>query len=170
MVKNELMKATMFRKQLLFLAVGSWLVLMSVNSLAQEKSGSAPCRPLAPEDTVSTPPEVRAVPYCSPTEAVNCEVALAYLYQLASRVNEGKDPYVVVVARTGRGEQSERISWIRLNSVKGFLKERLLNTTVVTAVGERVKGLGQLEFYVGGRLLYALPYRRNANVDCGAVG
>jgi hypothetical protein len=160
----------MFRRRSSFLAVGFWLVLMSVNSFAQGKSGGVPCRPLAPEDTSGTPPEVRAVPYCSPIGAVNCEVALAYLYQLASRVNEAKDPYVVVVARLGRGEKSERISWVRLNSAKGFLKERSPGTTVVAAAGERVRGLGQLEFYVGGRLLYVLPYRRDANVDCGVVG
>lgn len=164
------MNVDLSRKLWSSLMIAISLTLMSINSSGQEKSGNVPCRPLAPEDTSSTPPEVRATPYCSPAEPIDCEVALVYLDQLASRVHKAKDPYLIVVARLGRAEKSEKVSWIRLNAVKSYLSDRLQGTTIVTAAGERVKGYGQLEFYVGGRLLYVLPYRRNANVDCSGLG
>lgn len=151
-------------------ALGVWLILLSALLIAQEKSPAAPCRPLAPDDTSRTPPEIRAIPYCSPATPVNCEVALVYLDNLALRVQESKDPYVIVVARLGRGEKSERLSWSRLSAVKSRLSYYLPDTKIVTAVGERVSGYGQLEFYVGGKLLYVLPYPRNANVDCSGIG
>lgn len=164
------MRATLFRARVSFAAVALCLALAGGGALARQGPGGVACRPLGPEDTPETPPEVRATPYCSPAVPVTCEMALAYLYQLISRVEDAGDPYVIVVARPGKGEASDRASRVRLKTVEVFLKGRLPGSKVVTAVGERAEGLGRLEFYVGGKLLYVFTYRRNANADCRGLG
>lgn len=132
----------------------------------KQLSGGTPCRPLAPEDSAGTPAEIRARPYCSPDEPINCEVALVYLDQLAAKVQRDHDAYLIIVARLGTGERATSLSWNRLGLVKELLADRVPNTNVVTAIGRQVKGYGQLEFYVGGTLLYVLRYKRNLNINC----
>ena len=137
------------------------------NSLlvAQEKVENQPCRPLAPEDTSGTPPEVRATPYCSPKEPANCEVANFYLDNAAMRARALGEAHLIVIARLGDGEKSRQLNVSRLKVVENFLSNWRGVRKVMTAEGERVRGYGRLEFYVGGALLYTLPVRRNKNLD-----
>ena len=140
--------------------------------VAQEKVENQPCRPLAPEDTSSTPPEVRAVPYCSPKEPVNCEVANFYLDNAALRARALDEAHLIVIARLGDGEKSRQLNVSRLRVAQNFLSNWRGVKRVVTAEGERARGHGRLEFYVGGKLLITLPVRRNKNLDllsCNAV-
>lgn len=149
------------------------LVLMSFNSastapVAQEREGNAPCRPLASlagEDRSNAPPETRAVPYCSPTEPVDCEWATLYMEDAMVRAHESES-YLIVIARLGDGERSRGLNTRRVNAVRAFLgrssRSRLKS---VVAEGERAKGYGRLEIYVGGKPLFVLPLRRNKSVD-----
>lgn len=147
------------------------LILMNSSLVAQETMKNEPCRPLAPEDTSSTPPEIRAIPYCSPKEPVNCEVANFYLDNAAFRARALDDTYLIVIARLGDGEMSRQLNISRMRIVQNFLSNWRGVKRVVMAEGERVKGYGRLEFYVGGKLLFKLPVRRNKNIgllECNA--
>ena len=156
----------------LFVSLLIIIVLASSPLVAQEKAQNEPCRPLAPEDTSSKPPEVRAIPYCSPKEPVNCEVANFYLDNAALRARKLDEAHLIVIARLGGGEKSRQLNVSRLKVAQNFLSNWRGVRKVVTAEGERVRGNGRLEFYVGGTLLYTLPVRRNRNLDllsCNAV-
>lgn len=155
-----------WRCELLFALILICLSVFAPQPSPAQSKPQVPCRPLAPEDTADTPAEIRARPYCSPIEPINCEVALVYLDQLAAKVQRDHDAYVIIVARLGTGERATSLSWNRLGLVKARLADYVPNTNVVTAIGKRVKGYGQLEFYVGGTLLYVLRYKRNLNINC----
>ncbi len=73
--------------------------------------------------------------------------------------------YLIVIARLGDGEKSHRLNASRLRVVQNFLKNWRGVKRVVAGEGERTKGYGQLQFYVGGELLYTLPVHRNKNID-----
>lgn len=144
------------------------VVPVSTAPVAREREKGAPCRPLASlagEDRNDAPPEARAVPYCSPTEPVDCERATLYMEDAMIRAHEAGS-YLVVIARPGDGERSRRLNARRVNAVRAFLgrssRSRLKS---VVAEGERAKGYGRLEIYVGGKLLFVLPLSRNKSVD-----
>src|SRR5437763_17042369 len=91
--------------------------------VAQEKPEPAPCRTvtsLAGEDTESTPPETRAIPYCSPTKPVDCEWATLYMEDAMVRAEESGG-YLIVIARLGDGENSRKLNLNRVKAVKAFL-------------------------------------------------
>ena len=146
------------------------MVLIAVSSVSpapvvQGRGPTTPCRPLASlagEDRTDTPPETRAVPYCSPTAPVDCEWATLYMEDATVRAHEAES-YLIVVARLGDGELSRRLNAQRMKSVRAFLGRSRLKSVV--AEGERVNGYGRLEIYVGGKLLFVLPLRRNKDVD-----
>jgi hypothetical protein len=75
-----------------------------------------------------------------------------------------------MVARLGTGETSRKLASIRLRQVADYLNRRIQRERIITAEGERVRGLGQLEFYVGGRLHSIFKVKRNRDVvaGCGA--
>ena len=145
-----------------------WFALASIGLGAQQADSSEPCRPMRREDTSNLPPAERGVPYCSPKEPVNCEVANIYTDMTAHLARTSGGTYLIVVARLGDGEQSRRLNTSRLKHVRDFLGNNRGVTKIVTAEGERKRGYGQLEFYVRGELLFTLPVRRNKNIDLGS--
>ena len=144
------------------------LVCSSVCLIAQQKSADVACRPLGPEDTARTPPEVRALPYCSPSEPVGCEVVRVYFDSAVAIAREARETSLIVIARLGDGEKSARLNWRRLKQVKNQLGR--FDIEAVAASGERVKGHGRVDVYVSGKLLYALPYARNSDINCEFIG
>lgn len=81
----------------------------------------------------------------------------------------GKDQTVIVIARLGSGESARSLSRGRLKQVTDYLNRRLARERIIPAEGVRVKGLGQLEFYVGGKLNTVFKFRRNRDLvrGCG---
>ena len=86
------------------------------------------------------------------------------------------DELIVVVARLGDGDVRPNLAWRRLHNVRAYWTEyshegregpRRDPEKIVLAEGERVKGYGLLEFYVGGKLVQAIRAARNSDVDFG---
>lgn len=92
----------------------------------------------------------------------NCEANAATLdavHQMA-----GDDGVIIAVARLGDGERNRSLSRRRLQILKSYLTNAPWTRpreTVVVAEGERVKGYGRIELYVGGKRVHVLPIKRN---------
>jgi hypothetical protein len=83
---------------------------------------------------------------------------------------------IIVIARLGDGDIRPNLSWRRLHNVRAYWTAYLYGgregyrrnpANVVLAEGEKVKGYGQLEFYVSGKLIWVLKVARNSDVDFG---
>jgi len=100
-----------------------------------------------------------------------CESAKAD-FDLIAQVANGEESNVIIIARLGRGEYSRSINRLRLSqlrdwllTVRGYSPER-----VVTAEGERLRGLGQVEVYIGGKPFIIYRMRRNRDFFRGNFG
>jgi len=71
---------------------------------------------------------------------------------------------VIVIARIGAGEVSRKLNARRTRAIGKYLT-RYPYITVVFGEGQRVKGYGRLEFYIGGKLLYVIPIKKNGDID-----
>jgi hypothetical protein len=101
----------------------------------------------------------------------DCEGVMMRLDFIAIAADEaGKDQTIIIIARPGIGETSRKMVTSRLRQVANYLGRRIPSERIITAEGERVRGLGQLEFYVGGRLHSIFKVRRNRDLvaGCGA--
>ncbi|MBA2333779.1 MAG: hypothetical protein H0V90_02460 [Blastocatellia bacterium] len=167
-----LIKIKQISKQLFIFTTLAFCFFLAASSLfAQEKSKDAPCRPIAPEDTASTPPEVRALPYCFPTTPVNCEEVLFYIDAIVYKVQKNKYESIIVIGRVGKSEKSAKYNRTRLNFVKAYLSHRSLkDVKIIIATGEKAEGNAQLEFYVDGKLFNVLPFARNNVASCAGLG
>ena len=98
----------------------------------------------------------------------NCEFHIATLD--AAHHEAGRDGLVIVIVRLGDGEHRQDLNRRRLHNVKTYLVEfsHRPPATIITAVGERVKGYGRVELYVGGKLFYVLMIRSNADLTVGS--
>jgi hypothetical protein len=74
-----------------------------------------------------------------------------------------KDKAIIIIARLGTGERSRKnirhrllITSAYLRDVRGVPRDR-----IITAEGERVRGLGHVEIYVGGRLNILFKMKRD---------
>lgn len=102
------------------------------------------------------------------TKPTNCEFNIAVLDAAHGKV--GKDDLIIVIARLGDAEQRQELNRRRLHNVRTYLMEfdGRSPETIITAEGERVKGYGRVELYVGGRLFYVLMIRPNADFPVGS--
>ena len=92
----------------------------------------------------------------------SCEVNSAYLDSLAQDFRSGGER-IFVVSRLGDGEASRALNRSRLEYARVYLVlNRELNSgRVVFAEGERVKGEGRLELYLGSKLYLVSLAKRN---------
>lgn len=102
-------------------------------------------------------------------QPTGCEYNSAVLDVLAQKTS--LDELIIVIARLGSNEARSNINNRRLHNVRTYLTEFLTDPSVrrksemiVLAQGERVQGLGRIEFYVGGKLVRTLTMRTNADV------
>ena len=79
----------------------------------------------------------------------------------------GKEQTVIIIARLGTGETSRGLGGRRLRQAADYLNRRISVERVITGVGERARGLGRLEFYVGGRLHSIFKVKRNRDLVVG---
>jgi hypothetical protein len=100
----------------------------------------------------------------------NCEDAQLYLDMSAVEAGKvGGDP-IIAIARLGDGERSLGLNWRRLGFARDYLINRRGWDNIVAASGERVKGYGRVELYVGGKLLYVLLYPKRGQISCAGLG
>ena len=81
---------------------------------------------------------------------------------------------LIVVARLGDGETRPDLNQRRLHNVRTYLTEflpagagRRQPQTILLTQGEKVSGLGRVEFYVRGELIHRLPLKQNADLVVG---
>ncbi len=65
--------------------------------------------------------------------------------------------------------ESPSVNRRRLEVLRNYVGKRAVNKIKV-ASGERVKGAGRIEVYVGGRLFSVLVFPKNRLIDCTGVG
>jgi hypothetical protein len=102
----------------------------------------------------------------SPQEPIDCDSAASYLDFAVIATRELEGAYLILIARLGTGETSRRLNQHRLSVVEEYVLRRGSDLKYVLAEGGRVKGLGQIELYVGGRLSRIMPFKKNASGYC----
>lgn len=98
-------------------------------------------------------------------QPTNCEDLLLYLDDAIAKAQDLKESYIIVIARLGNEEKSNRLRQIRLHSIESYLTRKGVRR-LVTAEAGRVEGLGRIEIYVGGKLLHIMPLAKNARSFC----
>ncbi|HEV2913736.1 MAG TPA: hypothetical protein VGX92_10700 [Pyrinomonadaceae bacterium] len=100
----------------------------------------------------------------------DCEGIMTRLDFIAIAADEaGKDQTIIIIARPGTGESSRNLVRGRLRQVADYLNRRISRERIIMAEDARVRSLGQLEFYVGGRLHSVFKVKRNRDLikGCG---
>lgn len=155
------------------LVFGALVLAFAMGSTAYgqaEPPEDQPRRPLSPESKNNSP-EGLPLPLHSPQAPVNCEIAGRYIDDAVMRAVREKGTHLIVIIRPGAGESSPRLNRMRVAQVTAYMEYiRLSNYAIAT--GEKARGDAHLEIYVGGKLLYTLPIRKNQGLDllsCVAV-
>ena len=104
------------------------------------------------------------------TKPNNCEDAMLFLDVSVSEASKVGEGYLIAVARLGDGERSLELNRRRLGFARAYLINQRGWNRIVTASGERAKGYGRVELYVGGKLLYVLLYPKRGYISCGGLG
>lgn len=85
-------------------------------------------------------------------------------------IDEGRDKSFIIITRLGTGERSRKLVQARLYGPSNYLVASLglPKSRVITAEGERVRGPGRVEVYVGGKFLLLFEMERNKHFvsDC----
>lgn len=97
---------------------------------------------------------------------MECEGAAQRLDFAVVNTRKLEGAYLILIARLGTGEFSRSLNQARLSIVEEYVLRRGSDLKYVLAQGSRVKGLGRLEVYVGGKLADIMPLRRNAKGYC----
>lgn len=105
-----------------------------------------------------------------------CEENEARLDKVLSLIENQKhsDSFLIVIAYLGKGEQSSELSFHRLHNAKEYLLARTVTkplisgNKIITAIGQKTNGFGQVEFYYGGKIIERLLVQKNRSlcVDC----
>jgi len=102
-------------------------------------------------------------------DGTNCEDTMAVLDLIAQTGNE--EETIIIISRLGRGETSRNIVRHRLRNLREYLYRTrgIAKERIIVAEGERVRGLGKVEAYVGGELLTTFYMKRNRDFfnGCG---
>ena len=79
------------------------------------------------------------------------------------------DELIIVIARLGDGERGQNLNHRRSHNVRAYLTQLYKHhpETIIVAEGERAKGFGRVELYVGGKLFDFLKLRRNSDLFVG---
>ena len=103
-----------------------------------------------------------------PNAPYNCEMNIAYLEQVAMMTLEQtkNGGVLIAVARLGVGERSRESNHRRLYNVREYIKNRvgIQAERIIVAEGERAKGLGRVEFYLGGKMVGVLLLGKNKDL------
>jgi hypothetical protein len=118
--------------------------------------------------------QIRSAPADPSTEAVprNCEGNVFVLNAAHVAANAtGADTLIIAIARLGDGERRRELNRRRLHNVRVFLTELQKHKagTVIIAEGERARGYGRVELYVGGRLFEVMAIKTNDDLLVSAT-
>lgn len=121
---------------------------------------------------ISTAAQERRYDY---NELLNCERNLLYQDNVINEALEKTKGggVLIVIARLGDGENSRELIRRRIFNVHEFFKERgsrLAPEKVIVAEGDRVKGYGRLEYYLGGELYEQLLFPQNGYICHSCCG
>ena len=97
---------------------------------------------------------------------MECEGAATRLDFAVINTQKLEGAYLILIARLGSGEVSRSLNQTRLASAEQYVLRRGSDLKYVLAQGSRVKGLGRIEIYVGGKLAEIMPLRKNAKGYC----
>ena len=81
----------------------------------------------------------------------------------------GEDDFLIVIARLGSGDRSRDLNRRRLSATREWFNKAAFPTNrLVLAEGERVRGNGRVEFYVGGVLTHVILPKPNVGlcIEC----
>ena len=97
---------------------------------------------------------------------MECEGAATRLDFAVINTRKLEGAYLILIARLGSGEVSRTLNQTRLASAEEYVLRRGADLKYVLAQGSRVRGLGRIEIYVGGKLAEIMPLRKNAKGYC----
>lgn len=104
---------------------------------------------------------------------INCEtysVDIDRMVSVASELIKQSD-FIILIARLGDGERNREFNRRRLHNVEEKLKaDGVEEKKIIIAEGERVKGLGRVEIYIGGRMVESLRAKRNKDICVECCG
>jgi hypothetical protein len=101
----------------------------------------------------------------------NCEDAKARLD--ATTIEVGKEGFIILITRLGDGESLRKVNRQRLYYILRYFNraDQLGEKRLITAEGERIRGLGRVEIYAKGKLMLILTTKRNGDIlgvkSCG---
>jgi len=100
-------------------------------------------------------------------DGTHCETTKAELDLLAERAPQ--DTVIIIIARLGTGEYSRGLNQRRLKIVREYLEmtRGIPQDRLIAAEGQRVRGLGQIDLYVGGKLFLRFTLNRNKDLARG---
>jgi hypothetical protein len=96
---------------------------------------------------------------------MECEGAAMRLDTAVIDTKKMDGAYLIIIARLGTGEP-QGLNQIRLAVVEEYVLRRGSDLRYVFGEGKRLKGLGRLEVYVGGRLADIMPFKKNSKGHC----
>jgi hypothetical protein len=123
------------------------LMLICISTQAQSRNNS-PQNPVNQKDNLLP----------SPTEPLGCELASRYIDDVISRTVEDKDSTLIVLISLAKNEPNS-IAKKRVQDITIYLKNRGLSNFKI-GIGENTDGIGSINFYVKGYLLYSLPVKK----------
>jgi hypothetical protein len=110
----------------------------------------------------------RSSSFLNPDAPQNCEQNAVSMEELATMTLEQTKSggVLIAIAHSGEGERSREFNHRRLYNVREFLQDRavILADRVVVAEGERVRGLGRVEFFLSGKKIGTLLFARNKDL------
>lgn len=100
----------------------------------------------------------------TPEKPINCETFQALLDFAIIDWRRLEGTHMIIITRLGTGETDKRLHRLRHYYVEEYIQKR--DVRYVFAAGERVKGYGRFEVYVGGRLNMSVPIQKGARRLC----
>jgi len=85
--------------------------------------------------------------------------------------NISKDKTFIIIARLGGKDSKPNLNKRRLHNIQAYLTEAIAEQfrrsaqVIILAEGEPVKGFGQVEFYLDGRLIEVLKAHQNSDLN-----
>lgn len=109
-----------------------------------------------------------------PNRPLNCEMNLQNLEHVRDLVKKqtNRSAVLILIARLGNGEKRDELNHRRLYNVRESLNNTLYvpREKIVIAQGEKVVGLGRVEFYLDGEMIGALLVKPNDDICVGCCG
>jgi hypothetical protein len=100
-------------------------------------------------------------------QTADCEQALSAMDKAILEVTEAQDAanVIIVISRLGKKETNFKLHSTRIDFVEKHLG-RQKEIPIITAIGNRTNGIGQVEIYVKGKLFWVLGIEKDKRHFC----